>query len=255
MPTTCDSAHPPHTPVFQTGSFVMPHFIIRLLPFFLLASVYVVWCNAGRTLGYNRGLQAFFKTCPIWYLVFFVIDMLQQTPPQIGNNFDDFRLWIAMGLLISSLGDVCLVWKDMLFIPGILFFGLAHTCYIVSFNLRGTNPHGNILLAEISIPIVIFCLTYILSGIDTWAMTILVALYTFVLLWMGYLSIRRYEHIQTPANLCGMVGGSCFLLSDFMLGVEKWQCCLPVPNGLCIMMYYTAQLGLACSATEEIFYK
>ena len=135
---------------------------------------------------------------------------------------------IEAGLCMSLVGDILLMSNEISsFIIGTSFFLIAHTFYIVSFNMgeeiRHIEPsyvwgrrvtYGVILCA---------CIGNVYMLIDKMPNRVLFPLYGIALALMVCSSIKRYE-FTTPYSLGFVIAGSLlFAISDNLLGFLKFN--------------------------------
>lgn len=151
------------------------------------------------------------------------------------------RRWVLLGLGFSWLGDVCLMWPQQGFLPGLVSFLLAHGCYLVAFT-RGEQ--GARLAAR------------------PWAFGVYAVLAATVLsqLWPGVPAALRAPVVVYVAALAAMAaqaavlwrlgrprgavlaaGGALFLCSDALLATNKFAAPLPAASLWILATYWAAQ--------------
>lgn len=102
-----------------------------LIPFYVLSAVYFVLYQPFLHYPEETFSAAFFKVLPILALIGFV--RLNAGDEDIIHNpipKSDFHKFTILGLLFSSIGDACLIARETMFIPGMLFFSIAQAWYM-----------------------------------------------------------------------------------------------------------------------------
>ena len=182
-----------------------------------------------------------FKLLPLTQLIFAIMSTkLQHT------SFPAYRSKIICGLVLSMVGDALLVWRFTLFIPGLLFFALAHICYINAFQLTplGSAP----TIVSCMIPAVASYLV-ILPGITEGAsMCLMVALYSALLFTIVWRSIVYYQTCPGFGSFCACSGAIIFSVSDFLISYDKWRSPIAGAAFYVHATYFMAQMLIATSA-------
>lgn len=145
------------------------------------------------------------------------------------------RQVLLAALAFSMLGDVLLAWDGQhLFVYGLGAFLAGHLCYLLA--MRPFAGHKIALLPAYAVFAGSVC-TLMWPGLG--AMVIPVLLYICVILTMSY-----GTWCSTRSNCWLIGGGLMFILSDSLIGLNRfWQ---PIPAaGFAIMLtYYAAQYAL-----------
>jgi uncharacterized membrane protein YhhN len=165
-----------------------------------------------------------------------------------GHDRPVVRRWVLTALGWSLLGDVCLMWPQQGFVPGLLSFLLAHLCCLWAFTrvapLAGWWPPfaAYALVAGVVLP-------QLWPGVGT-ALKLPVAAYVICLTAMAAQAAvvarhRRAEPDALRARLLA-VGGALFVASDALLAINKFA--QPVPlSGLWILATYWSALWCIAS--------
>lgn len=196
--------------------------------------------------------SAFFKILPILSLCFYVISASRDFNglPSMDNLLpeDNRSRFMCLGLLVSCLGDICLVWREFLFIPGLLFFAIAQIMYLYAFQEGTEKSRTKSVFAMLGMSVYL-CIS---SGISNFLVSGLVLIYMILIFTLAWRATARYETEGNKAAMAGCFGALLFLFSDFIIAVDKW--CFSVPFAICIIMtsYYGGQLGLALSTTKDL---
>lgn len=169
-----------------------------------------------------------------------------------GAVGDARRRALLLGLALSLLGDVALLWPKEGFVPGLVAFLLAHLAYLFGFT-RGRR------LAERKGPFVAYAvvagaiLTLLWPGVPApLRMPVLVyvaclaamAAQAAVLWWSG----RGTADTQALAlNRRAALGGALFMTSDALLATNRFALALPLAGLWILVAYWAAQWLIASS--------
>ncbi|XP_033735515.1 lysoplasmalogenase-like protein TMEM86A isoform X2 [Pecten maximus] len=190
---------------------------------------------------------AFFKALPIWSLAFFVRQNAGVQPSDIFPK-DYYSKFVMLGLLISSVGDACLVSRYALFIPGMLAFMIAHGCYLLAFG-PSKVPESRIKSLYVLAGVASFC--FISDAINSYVMQAIVLCYFVMIFIVGWRAQARYEHTQTYSALFGCLGMLFFMFSDFIIATDKWKSYVPFSEFIVLSFYYMAQFCIAISTEVD----
>lgn len=145
------------------------------------------------------------------------------------------------GLMFSTVGDFILDYDGTnWFIFGLGSFLIAHIFYL--FSLKPLEIK--------SVPIAVLYLVYgiamfVTIGSSLDKLFIPVLIYMSILLLMGIFTL-----MSKKSNLWLIVGGISFIISDSLLGINKFYTDVPLSHVLIMVTYYFAQLSLV----KGIFY-
>jgi uncharacterized membrane protein YhhN len=187
--------------------------------------------------------SVFFKVLPIWSLAFFVRSTVKGNFNAVMD--DDYKKFIFVGLLTSSLGDMFLVARVNLFIPGILAFAVAHVFYI--FALEPSDGGGKSRLKNLYILGAIAIAFTLQEDIDSVIMLPLAMLYLSLIFVMSWRATNAYERSHTFPAFAACVGSVLFIMSDFLIAVDKWKFAVPFAQFFVMITYYSAQFFIALS--------
>lgn len=219
----------------------------NLAPFYGCVTLYYVLYQPFGSYPSFTLMTAIFKCLPIWCLVYY-IKATNQGPHWYKKPFlpdDHYCQNIIIGLLCSSVGDAFLLSRVTLFIFGLLAFAMAHAFYLVAMEpvpLQSRNRDLYILSG-------IVCFLVIQEGIHSTIMKGLILMYISLIFSVGWRATSRYEYYKTDALLYGSIGVLLFMLSDFIIAVDKWRIGIPAVQFLVMTSYYAGQLGIALSCT------
>jgi uncharacterized membrane protein YhhN len=168
-----------------------------------------------------------------------------------GADQPRLRPWVRAGLALSLLGDVCLLWPQTGFVPGLASFLLAHLCYIAGF--ARMLPLGRIrwpflmfgliaavvlgrlwpaVPAELRAPVLVYVLALASMAAQAWGW------------WRA--SVRAGAADEPLARWAAW-GGTLFLLSDALLAINKFAGPLPLASLWVLASYWPAQWCIASS--------
>lgn len=159
---------------------------------------------------------------------------------------------ILLGLIFSGIGDVCLVWKNMYFIHGMIAFGIAHLLYIRAFGFQPFQLRNVPLLILCFFPgLFVYYICY--PGLKG-KLVIAVLVYGIVITSMLWRSIVCVQNQIEENGLCrwtrisACFGAVMFYISDNLIALNKF--CFPIPweRALIMTTYYGGQMGIAMSA-------
>ena len=155
-----------------------------------------------------------------------------------------YQQWILLGLLFSLFGDIFLMLPGDRFIPGLVSFLIAHLFYIAAFS-REIVPFDSIIF------LVIFFLAAGLFVAYAWRhlgkMRMPVAIYATAIASMGWLAAARWDQLQSPAALWGMIGAILFVISDTSLAFNRFVKRFRNAQLLILSTYFIAQYLIARS--------
>ncbi|CAH1792473.1 unnamed protein product [Owenia fusiformis] len=156
----------------------------------------------------------------------------------------DYKKFIGIGLFFSMFGDACLVWRHQFFIPGVLFFAVAQMSYLRAFKLDPFGPLGVFLVFYGS---ALGLYAWFWVSIDDSILSLLVAIYTVLILGMAWRSFVELRLTGTLRSVFACFGAFAFTFSDLIIAVDKWKFEVDNASALVMISYYAAQFGLAMS--------
>ena len=192
-------------------------------------------------------LFAALKILPIGLLVT-LVDKLATSG---GRNYSRYAFCVAFGLLASAAGDVMLemepsVDHELLFLGGLGSFLTAHWIYIFGMWSGGDNFAPVAAVVAYSFAVGFFSL---LDSHTPTELKIPVAAYAFSIATMAWAAARRLgsKSSSQTSQYLGFVGAVLFVISDSILGYNKFA--VPIPNAKFLVMvtYYSAQCCIALS--------
>jgi alkenylglycerophosphocholine hydrolase len=157
-----------------------------------------------------------------------------------------FARWVSLGIALSVVGDVALLWSgNRAFIIGLAAFLLAHVAYVVAFvGVAVWSPH----VAVVAV-VMLAATTILLRAI--WAgaagMHVPVVLYGAVITSMVVSSSATLGGPLAGA-IAAAIGAPLFYVSDSSLALNRFRRPIPHAALLTLGVYWLGQLGIALSA-------
>lgn len=159
------------------------------------------------------------------------------------------RRFVRIGLVLSLLGDVALLWPREGFLPGLIAFLLAHLAYIAAFCVPvrlAARPLVFVVYAAIAALI----LSQLWAGVPG-ALRAPVVAYVMCLATMASQAgvWWRVAAGRTDAALArhAAIGGALFMVSDSLLAINKFAVPLPLAPMWILLSYWVAQGFIAAS--------
>jgi uncharacterized membrane protein YhhN len=195
------------------------------------------------------------KILPILVLVYITSleVIVKSTLPKLANNQisnpnGKTVTMLLTALLFSACGDILLALQgEHFFIFGLASFLIAHVFFIVSF-LPVVKIKQNLIYIPIYL-IIGFAVFFLMAG-NLNALFIPVLIYMLVLLTMAFGTL-----LSGKSNKWLVIGGICFLVSDSLIGINKFYINIPYSHLWVMITYYTAQYCLVnglIAASERV---
>ncbi len=195
---------------------------------------------------FRRELGTIHLLKPICTLLVIAVAALSWLTPAAETRY---TLWILVGLLLSLVGDVALMYSEpRAFLGGLVAFLLAHVVYTIVFTLYNGWQKSDWITAGLLAASACAIYRYLLPGLDR--MKIPVAVYIIVIGIMVHRAISTLfgEALRPTQAWLIAVGAVLFWISDLMLGVTRFR--RPVKYGrISLAFYYSGQLLIALSAS------
>jgi len=156
---------------------------------------------------------------------------------------------IAIGLVISAVGDALLVW-DSFFVFGILAFGCAHVRYIRALVYRTWPLPEPVFASSLGFGIPLFSVAGLiwffglrdgLAATGDFPLTVGVPLYICLLTCTVWRS-------GVDGDWMMLLGASLFLFSDFCIGINMFVTSLPLSQIIIMSTYHVGQMFITLSA-------
>ena len=205
---------------------IQSNFIFIVLSFLAIVSKYTSPNTSYRL----------FKLLPILFLIIWVANFgdIQGNP---------YTKAILAGLCFSIIGDSLLLFPAQ-FKSGLFSFLIGHIWYMLGF-----------LSGDWSLPILpTLIITILALGMISQLYTtsgklkIPVLVYIFMITGIGITSFGRLEALQTFPTLIGAIVASLFMISDGVLGWNKFKNPFHLAEGIILITYYSGQWMIFYSA-------
>jgi uncharacterized membrane protein YhhN len=150
---------------------------------------------------------------------------------------------MLLGLCLSLVGDVFLMLPRDCFLQGLGAFLLAHLAYIAAFWGRAPGyPRSSLIAAPLLLGLGLWIFALLARELRRRGTKLLVAvgLYVLVILTMAWRAIAT----QVPLVVAGAL---LFLLSDALLGLNRFHRKIPWAQGWIMLTYWGGQALLALS--------
>jgi alkylglycerol monooxygenase len=161
-----------------------------------------------------------------------------------------YRTLVLVGLAWSALGDVLLMLPQDRFVLGLASFLVAHLFYIAAFwGERGQPVIAPMMLVPlVGMGTLVFAM--IRSGLPS-ALIIPVGAYLVVILTMALLATSRAVARRTAGARAAGVGAMCFVASDALLALNRFDRPLPIASLWILGTYFAAQYAIARSVRAD----
>jgi uncharacterized membrane protein YhhN len=153
------------------------------------------------------------------------------------------RAWFAAALVLSLLGDVCLLFPEDGFVPGLGAFLGAHVAYIGGLRVAGWSSAGLALAAAAVAVVAVPLGTRIIASVRAGghgSLTMPIAAYMVVLGAMVASAIAT-------GSVLAAAGASLFLVSDSLIAWHRFVRALDFAPVAIMVTYHLGQAGLTLS--------
>ena len=179
--------------------------------------------------------RAFYALKPLTTILILAIALLAPAPSP------EYQRFIAAALVLSLLGDICLMFKgDGWFLGGLGSFFLAHFAFAAAF-LRGVgtpDPPGWLAIVLVYAGVMLFVLLPRAGKLK-----VPVLIYCAVLAGMAFTASVRYTALHDARSFYAMLGALIFVVSDSALGFRQFVGKHRGAQALILSTYWTA-IGL-----------
>jgi len=166
-----------------------------------------------------------------------------------GADAPKQRRFIRIGLVLSLIGDVFLLWPKEGFLPGLVAFLLAHLAYIAAFTVPvrlAARPLVFVGYAALALLILAQLWPGIPGALRAPVVAYVVCLATMAaqaLVWWRSSAAR--EAADAPLARWAALGGLLFMASDSLLAINKFAAPLPLSSLWILATYWAAQWCIA----------
>lgn len=155
-----------------------------------------------------------------------------------------YKAMIIGGLCFSLLGDLLLLYPPQSFYHGLISFLIAHLFYIAAFAPAGI---AGLTLLWAFVYLVLGTILYLLLRPELGTMKLPVTLYLIVLTTMGAFATGRWSGGEDPGSIFALAGALMFILSDALLGYDRFRMRFRGAQVFVLGTYYVAQMLIAFS--------
>ncbi|MDH1869956.1 lysoplasmalogenase, partial [Ectopseudomonas oleovorans] len=158
-----------------------------------------------------------------------------------------YRRWICIGLVFSLAGDILLDWPGDLFVFGLGAFLIGHLAYLRAYVSDSRLPALPALLLALIAGGAMFA---ILASSGLGELLIPVACYATAISLMLWRALARIGHpdLQPGSTWLAAVGAVLFVLSDSLIGIDRFVTSFDAAPYAIILTYWLGQWGIAASA-------
>lgn len=191
----------------------------------------------------RRVLAGVLKALPILFLA----AVVAHAPDPVGGP--TYATLIAVGLVFSAVGDVCLVFPDR-FVPGLASFLTAHLVYVGAFLLGASG--GGVAPAWIAGLALFAGMFFRFLRPHVGRMRIPVACYVTAIAAMAWAAARRAggPDVPEPSATRALAGALLFMTSDGILATNRFVRRFASAHGWVMLTYYAAQTLIALSVVR-----
>lgn len=159
------------------------------------------------------------------------------------------RRLVLLGLGLSLVGDVALLWPKEGFLPGLIAFLLAHLAYVAAFcTVRRFGSERLPFVAYAAIAGLILALLW--PGVPS-GLRVPVVAYVLCLASMAAQAAVAWRAARGTADVqrwrLAAIGGALFVVSDALLATNKFAAPLPLAPLWILASYWVAQWCIASS--------
>ncbi|MEI2637561.1 MAG: lysoplasmalogenase [Microthrixaceae bacterium] len=188
----------------------------------------------------HKPIEYFFKPATMVALGAAALSIADPVPG--ASNGHTIRMVMVLGLLLSMIGDICLMLGSRWFLQGLVAFLLAHIAYIVGLALVGVLVVGlvlGIIVVGVSITLIA---PRIVAGarLEDPRMGVAVSVYMTVIAFMVIVAFGT-------GSPWAAGGALLFFASDGCIGWDKFVKPLPLRHLLVMVTYHLGQIGLVLS--------
>ncbi|PSU32915.1 lysoplasmalogenase [Photobacterium lutimaris] len=149
-----------------------------------------------------------------------------------------YHLAILLGLALSMVGDVFLMWPKERFIPGLVAFALAHISYSAAFWSQLESQIVWWLPAMLAAAgVIVFLLLLPTLG----NMVIPVAVYIVVITQMAWAAGEFWLTSSSTPAVLAFAGAAIFMFSDLCLAIDRFRGPFRSATTLIMTSYFLAQ--------------
>ncbi len=156
-----------------------------------------------------------------------------------------FALWISIGLFMSLIGDIILMFPGQLFLYGLLAFLFAHACYLIAFSRDVKFPASFFVWLPYLAAVGSFY-AFLFASIPP-GMRLPVGIYVFFVASMAAQSMGRFLILKNHRARRAALGTTFFVLSDLLLSFDRYHARIPAAAFFVLTPYFLGQWLIALS--------
>jgi len=159
-----------------------------------------------------------------------------------------YHKWMLVAFMYSLLGDILLMGQgisEIFFIGGLTAFFIVQLGYIIYFHRSAAStvrPNTNATILKLHGFVILFAIgLYSLMLPNLGLLAIPVLLYLIIVALMGVVALGRYERVNFNAFFYTIIGAFAFILSDSIIGYNKFIDEIPFASTFIMLFYCIAQ--------------
>lgn len=161
--------------------------------------------------------------------------------PQVSFHYKEF---ILIGLTLSLIGDVFLLWPEKQFVSGLVAFLLAHLVFILAM-ICDFGPYYD---WQYLIPIVLYMVIFLWIVLPRSGRLVFpVVVYAVVLMLFFWQAAGRAVYLAGSSSMDALIGASLFVASDSILAYNKFVKNFKWAELFIIITYWAALYFIALS--------
>ena len=150
------------------------------------------------------------------------------------------KAWLMLGLLLSMVGDICLLFADG-FLYGLAAFLCAHICYVCLLRRDSGRWLPNKIVWLLCLAVGGGLYAYLWQHGLPAALRLPVLIYVLVIACMAAQAIGRADVRRSRSAWCVAAGAVSFMASDSILALDKFVQPVPASYLWVLGTYYLAQ--------------
>ncbi|MCS6805029.1 MAG: lysoplasmalogenase [Acidobacteriota bacterium] len=151
---------------------------------------------------------------------------------------------ICLGLVFSTIGDICLMLPSDRFVAGVASFLVAHLCYIVAFS-PGVQFASSLSAVTLFMVVGVLLLSLLWPHLGKMKWPVLA--YVLVIMTMAGQALARWIQLKPPGAWLALLGAVLFILSDAILAWSRFRRAYRPSRAVNLSTYYLAQWLIALS--------
>lgn len=203
--------------------------------------VYFIICAAD-VVSLNITVESYdfhmiFKPLIMTTIIYFLIRYLSRRK---------FYKLLLLAFVFSWIGDILLLgqgFNELFFVGGLSAFLIAHILYIIYFrksSFRKRVKHQGIYFLQIATAFIALSF-YLLMYTSLGELWLPVLIYVTAIGLMGIAALDRYGRVNIDAFSYTVIGAFVFVLSDSIIGYDKFVASIPFAQSLIMTLYCYAQ--------------